>query len=105
MLVEDNGKGETVFIFAIKSKPAMNTNPSERGTAQIPIDAELQSILLQFTNSREHLNNYLQAIRDRHLFDLIEDEVGKVNDDLVNAITGLSMVLADRMSYQIIENK
>lgn len=83
----------------------MNTNPSERGTAQIPIDAELQSILLQVTNSRAQLNNYLQAIRDRHLFDLIEDEVGKVNDDLVNAITGLSMVLADRMSYQIIENK
>ncbi|WP_418671895.1 hypothetical protein [Alistipes putredinis] len=83
----------------------MNTNLSSRETAQLPINGELQTILLQVANSRAQLNNYLQAIRDRHLFDLVEDEVGKINDNLANAISGLSLVLSDCMSYQLIENK
>lgn len=77
----------------------------ERGSAQLPINEELQEILLQIANSRAQLSNYLQAIRDRHLFDLIEDEVEQINENLVNAISGLSLVLSDCMSYQLIENK
>lgn len=83
----------------------MESQVSERGAAQLPINGELQAILLQVANSRAQLNNYLQAIRDRHLFDLVEDEVGKINDNLANAISGLSLVLSDCMSYQLIENK
>ena len=75
---------------------------SERGAAQLPISGELQTILLQVANSRAQLNNYLQAIRDRHLFELVENEVGKINDNLANAISGLSLVLSDCMSYQLL---
>lgn len=77
----------------------------EGGAAQLPIDEELQTILLQIANSRAQLLKYQKNIQNRDLYDFLEDKIGRVNDNLVNAISGLSLVLSDRMSCQLIDNQ
>ncbi len=72
---------------------------------QIPIDAELQSLLLQITNCRARLLKYQKSIQNRDLYDFLEDKIGNVNDNLIDAISGLSLVLSDRMSCQLIDNQ
>jgi len=72
---------------------------------QIPVEPELQSILLQITESRARLQKYLKAIKDRGLFEIMNDNSGSVNDQLTNAIYGLSLLMSDWLAYKLIENK
>lgn len=77
----------------------------ECGAAQLPIDEELQTILMQIANCRDWLLNYQNNIQCRDLYELLEEKIGHINDKLVDVISGLSLVLSDRMSCQLIDHK
>lgn len=77
----------------------------EGESARIPIDAELQSILLQITNCRARLTTYMKYLKDRDLYDLLDENYVKLNDNLVDAIYGLALLIADCTSYSLIENR
>ena len=77
----------------------------ESGAEQLPIDEELKSILLQITNCRARLTAYMKLLKDRELFELLDENCRKVTDDLIDVIYGITLLIADCTSYSLIENR
>lgn len=67
---------------------------------ELPINKELSEILLQVTNARARLLNFLESIPDRKTYEWFEDRVNKADDCLLNAMN----VCADLLGSASLES-
>lgn len=68
----------------------------------MPVDRELQEILMQTHECRKRLQAYTNSIHDRALFQSIEDSALDAAECMANAITSISQFAANEMIFRLI---
>ena len=81
-----------------------NNNETAANAPLIPVDRELQEILMQVHAARMRLIGYVDSIRDRNLYMMIEKPAEDARENLTDAISAISQFAADQMAFYLIEN-
>jgi hypothetical protein len=79
--------------------------PAAQMPQTIPIDPELQSILLQVVDCRTRLHNFQKSIRDRALYEFMSEIFRKTDDCLTDCVGNLSVFMSDWVSYKLLDDK
>lgn len=70
---------------------------------QIPMDRELQDILMLASACRKRLRAYTDAIHDRKLYHSIEDAAQDADEHLADAITNISQFATNEMIFRLVD--
>lgn len=70
----------------------------------IPVDPELQEMVLKVYDCRKRLRAYADAIHDQRLYLSIEDSFTAADECLVNAITSISKLAANEMISRLVDD-
>lgn len=69
----------------------------------IPVDRELQEILMTTHTCRCRLQAYVESIHNRQLHEMVRDSADTARSDLVNAITAMSQLAANQIAFRLTE--
>ena len=81
-----------------------NNNETAANAPLIPVDRELQEILMQVHAARMRLIEYVDSIHDRNLYMMIEKPAEDARENLMDAISAISQFAASQMAFYLIEN-
>ena len=73
-------------------------------TMTMPFDRELQEILMQVHNSRRRLIAYVDSIHDRKTYEVIREWADTAGTDLSNAISAISQLTAELITFRLTES-